>query len=67
MTVLNATHVDGVWWYEAPLPWRWHRCRPHSAALTAYRGRVLDIDRCACGAMRFERGPWMDRNQRRKK
>lgn len=66
MTVTGLTHADGDWWYEAPLPRRWHRCRPHTSALTTMRGRVFDIDRCACGAMRFSGGPWTDRNQRRK-
>lgn len=65
----EPTHADGVWWYEAPLPPRWHRCRPWTT------GRVDSenlgpkmIHRCACGAMRFgEKGVWIERNQRRRK
>jgi hypothetical protein len=67
MDVLYTTHVDGTWWYEAPLPRRWHRCRPHTSALVTTGGQALHIDRCACGAMRSGSGPWADRNQRRRK
>lgn len=40
-------HTDGPW-YLAPLPKRWHRCRPHSVGVqgSIYRYVIL---RCACG------------------
>jgi hypothetical protein len=45
-----------------PPPW-WHRCAPQT------RGRVDRelVERCRCGATRFDGyGPWVNRNQTRK-
>ena len=46
--------VDGVWWYDAPLPRRWHRCRPWTVGLVdgGHLGPAV-VQRCACGGMRF--------------
>jgi hypothetical protein len=64
------THTDGVWWDEAPLPRRWHRCKVQTTGVTE---RLEVVQRCACGAVRIyrsgetDRGPWMERNSRRKR
>lgn len=57
-------HRNGVWWYDAPLPRRWHRCKPWSTGSTQ---SFALVERCACGAIRLngESRPWMDRNSRR--
>lgn len=54
--------IDGVTWHKAPLPRRWHRCS------TWTRGYLMgQIDRCACGAVRYGgSGSWFDRNSTRK-
>lgn len=52
-----------AWWYNAPLPRRWHRC------YVVTSGRIFTgafYERCACGAARRNGGPWMDRNSRRR-
>lgn len=56
---------DGVWWYQAPLPRRWHRCSVWS---TGEVQPFLVIERCACGAVRMAReNPWIEKNSRRKR
>jgi hypothetical protein len=56
-------HRDGIPWHQAPLPRRWHRCRPQTSGWI----RADRFERCACGAGRFDgAGPWLDRNSRRK-
>lgn len=54
--------LGGVNWADAPLPSRWHRCTAQT------RGWIgLDYtERCACGASRHERGPWIRKNETRK-
>lgn len=60
---LGITHGNGIPWYQAPRPHRWHRCQPWTAGATAELGLV---ERCACGGIRLDgNGPWMKRNQRR--
>ena len=49
-------------WYKAPIPRRLHRCRDYSARQI---GRDW-IERCACGAIRFNGRVWLDKNSRRK-
>jgi hypothetical protein len=62
---LGMTHVDGVAWHEAPLPRRWHRCKPQTSGRLS--GGSL-IERCACGAVRYDgHGVWIERNQRRRR
>ena len=56
-------HLDGIPWWQAPIPPRLHVCAPQT------RGILHDIDRCACGALRFRHGLgagiWSDRNTRK--
>lgn len=58
-------HRDGIPWYDAPVPRRWHRCWPQTTGSTRTIARV---ERCACGATRLDGPghPWIDRNSRRK-
>jgi len=56
-------HLDGVPWWEAPLPRRWHRCRVQTSGLL-HPGEL--VERCACGAFRLNGRYWIDRNERRK-
>jgi hypothetical protein len=53
---------DGLWWHEAPIPRRWHRCRAQSAL---HVGGVL-VERCACGASNRSGTGWYDRNTRKR-
>lgn len=55
-------HFGGVEWVDAPEPRRWHRCRPQTRAIDGYDL----IDRCACGAIRYDVGRWIGRNSTRK-
>lgn len=64
------THIDGdgyvydtagVPWHKAPLPARFHRCKPW----TTVRGFGQTSVFCACGADRFQ-GHWFDKNKRRR-
>lgn len=57
-------HLDGVEWWEAPRPRRWHRCSPQTRARIARDY----VERCACGAARMGgSGPWIERNTRRRR
>lgn len=59
---MEMAHVDGVAWHDAPVPRRRHRCSPQTKAWY----KPFDfIERCACGALRRNGGPWIDRNERR--
>lgn len=59
--------LNGVDWCEAPRPRRWHRCKPQTRGCFV-RFQCEVVERCACGATRFDgRGPWMERNSRRKR
>jgi hypothetical protein len=61
---LEVFHLDGVAWHDAPLPDRIHRCQAQTRAWTNWFTRV---ERCACGSLRCDkRGPWIDKNERRK-
>lgn len=55
-----AENLDGIHWADAPIPWRWHRCHKWSRAYfdTGY------VERCACGGIRVNLGPWLERNSR---
>jgi hypothetical protein len=55
-------HQDGIPWHEAPLPRRWHRCKPWTVGATTTLGLV---QRCACGAV-YVNGHWYNKNQRRR-
>lgn len=59
----DAHHRDGVPWYAAPLPCRWHLCRPQTQQITGL-GEL--VQRCACGAIRpANRRRWSEKNTRR--
>jgi hypothetical protein len=64
MGIIAVTDHEGVAWYDAPVPRRWHRCIPQTLAV--HGGRL--VERCACGGIRIDgpRGPWMERNSRRR-
>jgi hypothetical protein len=65
--VIRIEHLDGVDWMNAPLPRRWHRCRPQSRMWEPKWGVLY---RCACGASTDTEGlahEWWDhRNSRRR-
>jgi hypothetical protein len=64
LQVRDVRHQQGIEWFDAPIPRRWHRCRTWSRGVV--NGRL--VERCACGAIRLDGyGGWMDRNDRRKK
>lgn len=52
-----SMHRDGLAWYDAPLPRRWHRCFAQSSLDGKHR--------CPCGAMDAGSG-WAFKNERRK-
>ena len=55
---------DGIGWHEAPLPRRWHLCRPQTFGFVS----KSYIERCACGGMwTLDGGGWTHKNSRRKK
>jgi hypothetical protein len=62
---LGISHRDGIPWYKAPVPHRWHRCSAQTVGL------VDAIERCACGALRYTYGRgaglWGERNSRKAK
>lgn len=62
MDSLEIEHKDNIPFWQAPVPRRWHKC---SAQTRGWSGLNF-VERCACGAIRFE-GCWIERNSRRKK
>jgi hypothetical protein len=67
VAALAADHAawSAAAWWNAPLPRRWHRCRPHQ---TGALGDGTPVDRCACGGIRLggPPHPWLERNSRRR-
>jgi hypothetical protein len=60
---LGFVHKNHMWWHQAPLPRRWHRCTVWSSG--PVRGRV--VQRCACGGIRWlGESTWIERNSRRR-
>lgn len=64
-------HLDGVPWWDASIPGRWHRHWIQSVGWTDdwTGGGKAELHRCACGAIRTLDGPysgWMGRNERRR-
>lgn len=58
-------HLEGVPWFEAPVPRRFHRCWVQTRG---WVGMGL-VERCACGGLRqpsWGRG-WIERNSRDRK
>lgn len=59
----SIKHKDGVPWWEAPVPRRFHRCRVQTMGKLGSEW----IYRCACGAVGGPKWPgWINRNARRK-
>lgn len=54
-------HLDGVPWHLARMPRPGHNCWPQTSGLQD----IDQIDRCPCGAIRLDGGPWLERNTRR--
>jgi len=73
MAVMDTVtvHKDGVPWYVAPLPVRWHSCATHSQRVYGV-GEFGVIEWCRCGGERAYRPngtlmyDWVKRNARRK-
>lgn len=68
MRDLRLEHKDGIWWFDAPIPRRIHKCW---AQTTAYDILGLrEVERCACGAIRmdgdnpYRKSYWYERNSR---
>ena len=60
----EAHHIDGVTWFDAPRPHRWHRCKVQTWGVE----NGQRYDRCACGAIRAVGGTgWFERNTRRRR
>ena len=60
----DIKHLDGIPWHEAPLPPRFHRCKPQTKGWVGFS----QVNRCACGAIKdvgTQRG-WCEKNSRRK-
>jgi hypothetical protein len=52
---VEVRHRNNLPWYDAPLPRRWHRCRPQTDGWL----NLTRVQRCACGAIRdVYRGRW---------
>jgi len=58
----RALSVHGVFWHEAKIPSRFHRCYAHTSGIAGFK----IVERCACGAIRFDGSGWMEKNARRK-
>lgn len=59
----SIEHLDGVAWFDAPLPSRFHRCTPQTKGWTYWFTQTF---RCACGAISFDGKHWSERNSRRR-
>lgn len=57
----SIRNVDGVGWWQAKVPPRWHRCKAQTTAMD----KLDRIERCACGAIRWNGRAWIRRNERR--
>jgi len=57
----DLLNVGDVWWYEAPIPPKRHQCETHTSGTVRHVGMV---QRCACGAIKVNDSPWLDRNSR---
>lgn len=57
-------HLDGVPYWEAPVPRRLHLC---TAQTRGWCGYFTLVERCACGGTRRNgTGRWIERNSERK-
>jgi hypothetical protein len=57
----NVEHRDGLPWWDAPKPRRWHKCAAQTSGTV---NNFEQVDRCACGAIRRNGGRWFERNSR---
>lgn len=55
-------HRDGIPWFNAPRPRRFHRCTPWTSGWAGFDR----VDRCACGGIRRRGHWWFERNSRTK-
>ena len=62
---LEVYHLDGIPWFMAQLPNRFHSCKPQTIGYINYFDYV---ERCACGAIRLRSHghDWSSKNDRRK-
>jgi hypothetical protein len=60
-SVTKIEHREGVAWYDARIPAPWHRCKPQTRGYVA----GMWIERCACGSISVDVGPWEERNTRK--
>jgi len=65
VSVVRTRNRNGVHFSRAPLPGKHHRCEPWTTTQVTIRGRLVVSDRCACGAIRTNGGPWSGVNSRR--
>ena len=62
MSDVEIHHIDGVPWHEAKVPFWLHRCRAQTYGWMSFQY----IERCACGALRYDRRVWIRKNDRLK-
>lgn len=62
----ETRHRGGLPWDVAPIPPRWHSCRPQTVELYREGGVLTGTFRCACGAVTDRTGIWRRRNIRRR-
>ena len=60
---VETEHLNGIPWYNATIPHRFHRCKPQTKGWLNWLTR---IQRCSCGAINMGHG-WAEKNSRRKK
>lgn len=58
---LRIVHLDGVTWWDAPVPPRKHECW---AQTIGNLNPLETVRRCACGSLSYDGQYWMDRNTR---
>jgi hypothetical protein len=63
----DLRHRGGIPWDAAPIPHRWHACRPQTVQLYGEHGVLTGTCRCACGAVTDRTGTWRFRNTRRQR
>jgi hypothetical protein len=61
-TVGTMEHLGGIPFYQAPIPARFHFCKPQTRA--TIKGKFVEW--CSCAAYRNDRGPWQERNTARR-
>jgi hypothetical protein len=60
---LFVKHLDGVKWYEAPVPPRRHKCWAQTKGMLP---SGEEVERCACGAVKNPKyRSWLEVNSRK--